>query len=137
MVLVVMSGISAMAAYPVGRLIDHWPRKPLMFATAISLAASEAILAASDSLVVGFFGLAIWGLHIALAQVLFSTLVARAAPAHLRATAFGVYGFANAAAVVAGNLAFGALFDHGGPGLAYAVAAAAALAPLAILPAME
>jgi MFS family permease len=137
MVLVAMSAVSAAAAYPAGRLADHWPGRPLLFGTAVTLAASEAILAASTGLVGVFVGLAIWGIHIALAQVLFSTLVARCAPMHLRATAFGVYGFANAAAVIAGNLAFGALFDHGGPELAYAVAAGAALVPLVILPAMR
>jgi MFS family permease len=137
MVLVAMSAISAVAAYPAGRLVDHWPRRPVLFATAISLAASEAVLAAASGLVAVFIGLATWGAHIALAQVLFSALVAVTAPAHLRATAFGVYGFVNAAAVVAGNLVFGALFDQGGAELAYAVAAAAALIPLAILPAMD
>jgi MFS family permease len=137
LVLVAMSAISATAAYPAGRLTDHWPARPLLLMTAVTLAMSEATLSASTGLIGVFAGLAIWGVHIALAQVLFSTLVARRAPAHLRGTAFGVYGFVNAAAVIAGNLVFGALFDRGGAELAYAVAAGAALAPIVILPAMR
>jgi MFS family permease len=137
LVLVVMSAISAACAYTAGRLIDHLPTRPLLLAAAISLSASEATLAAASGLVGVFAGLILWGAHIALAQVLFSTLVAQAAPPHLRATAFGVFGFVNAAAVVAGNLAFGSLYDRGGADLAYAVAAAVALAPLAILPMMK
>lgn len=137
MVLVAMSAISAIAAYPAGKITDRWRERPLLLATAISLAASEAVLAGADGLVGVFAGLALWGLHIALAQVLFSTLVARTAPPNLRATAFGIYGFANALAVVFGNAAFGALFDYGGAGFAYAIAAGVALTPLALLPAIE
>lgn len=134
LVLVVMSAISASCAYGAGRLVDHWPTKPLLLMAAVSLAASEATLAAASGLAIVFGGLILWGAHIALAQVLFSALIARTAPSHLRATAFGVFGFANAVAVIVGNLIFGALYGRGGAELAYAVAAAAALVPLAILP---
>lgn len=137
MVLVAMSAISAIAAYPAGKIADRWPERPLLLAAAVTLAASEATLAAAGGLIAVFAGLALWGLHIALAQVLFAALVARTAPSGLRATAFGVFGFANAIAVVAGNAAFGALFDRGGGGFAYAIAAGAALASLALLPAIE
>jgi MFS family permease len=137
MVLVAMSAISALAAYPAGKIVDRWRERPLLLTAAVTLAASEATLAAASGLVGVFAGLALWGLHIALAQVLFAALVARTAPSGLRATAFGVFGFANAVAVVAGNAVFGALFDRGGGGLAYAIAAAAALASLALLPAIE
>ncbi|MBI1867463.1 MAG: MFS transporter [Methylocystis sp.] len=132
-VLVAMSLVAALAAYPAGKAIDRWSEKRLLVVASVSLAASEAVLAGAASLTFVFAGLALWGLHIALAQVLFAALVARVAPVHLRATAFGVFGLANAAAVIAGNVMFGALFDYGGEGLAYGVAAAAALAPLALL----
>jgi MFS family permease len=137
LVLVAMSAISAVCAYASGRLVDNWPTRRLLLVASISLSASEATLAAAGGLGAVFAGLVLWGAHIALAQVLFSTLVARTAPPHLRATAFGVFGFANAVAVVLGNLVFGALYDSGGAELAYAIAAVAALAPMAILPAMK
>jgi MFS family permease len=134
LVLVAMSAVSALAA---GKITDRWRERPLLFSTAATLVASEAMLAAAGGLTGVFIGLALWGVHIALAQVLFSALVARTAPSHLRATAFGVYGFANAAAVVFGNAAFGALFDFGGAALAYSIAAGVALASAALLPAVE
>jgi MFS family permease len=136
LVLVAMSFVAALAAYPAGRIVDRWSEPRLLAAASLTLAASEAVLAAPGGLPVVFAGIALWGLHIALAQVAFSALVARRAPAHLRATGFGVHGLANAAAVILGNVAFGALAERGGDGFAYGVAAVAALAPLAILPAI-
>lgn len=134
LVLVAMSFVSALAAYPAGKLIDRWSAPRLLLAASLSLALSEGTLAGAAGLPAVFAGLALWGLHIALAQVLFSALIARAAPAHLRATAFGVFGLANALAVIVGNAVFGALFDHGGEALAYGWATVAAIAPLALLP---
>jgi MFS family permease len=136
LVLVAMSFVAAFAAYPAGKIVDRWSEPRLLVAASLTLAASEATLAAPGGLPVVFVGVALWGLHIALAQVAFSTLTARTAPAHRRATGFGVYGLANAAAVIAGNVAFGALAERGGESFAYGVAAVAALAPLALLPAI-
>jgi MFS family permease len=136
LVLVAMSFVAALAALPAGKMVDRWSERRLLAAASLTLAASEAVLAAPGGLPVVFAGIALWGLHVALAQVAFSALVARQAPTHLRATGFGVYGLANAVAVIAGNVAFGALAEHGGDGFAYGVAAVAALAPLAILPAI-
>lgn len=137
LVLVAMSLVAAAAAYPAGKIVDRWSGRRLLLAASVSLALSEGVLAGAADILAVFVGLALWGLHIALAQVLFSTLVARTAPAHLRATAFGVFGLANALAVIAGNVAFGALFDYGGEALAYGWAAVAAVAPLALLPSMK
>lgn len=134
--LVAMSFVAMLAAYPAGKLVDRWSER-LLVAASVTLAISEAALAASQELSFVFVGIALWGLHIALAQVAFSALVARAAPAHLRATGFGVFGLANAVAVIVGNVAFGALAEASGQGFAYGCAAAAALAPLALLPAMS
>ncbi|MBY6242011.1 MFS transporter [Methylosinus sp. Sm6] len=134
--LVAMSFVAALAAYPAGKIVDCWSERRLLLAASLTLAVSEAVLACSGGLGVVFAGIALWGLHIALAQVAFSALVARTAPAHLRATGFGVFGLANAVAVIAGNAAFGALAERGGESFAYGVAAIAALAPLALLPAM-
>lgn len=137
MVLVAMSTVAAAAAYPAGKIVDSWSNRRLLLAAGASLALSEGVLAVAADVFSIFAGLAIWGLHIALAQVLFSTLIARVAPTHLRATAFGVFGLANAAAVIVGNVAFGALFERFGQGPAYALAAVAAMAPLLLLPAMS
>jgi MFS family permease len=133
LVLVAMSFVAALAAYPAGKIVDRWSAPRLLVATSLALALSEAVLAMSGGLGFVFAGLALWGLHIALAQVAFSALVAGAAPAHLRATGFGVFGLANAVAAIVGNVTFGALAEHGGEGFAYGCAAVAALAPLALI----
>ena len=131
--LVAMSFVAMLAAYPAGKIVDIWSERRLLVSASLTLAASEAALAFSRDIASAFVGVGLWGLHIAIAQVAFSALVARAAPAHLRATGFGVFGLANAVAVITGNVIFGALAESSGQGFAYGCAAAAALAPLALL----
>ncbi len=56
--------------------------------------------------------MALWGLHMALTQGLLATLVANAAPANLRGTAFGVFNLAcRVSLLIASGLA-GWLWDQ-------------------------
>ena len=67
----------------------------LGFATLI---AADIVLAAAPNLTIVMIGIALWGLHMGMTQGLLSALVADAAPANLRATAFGVFNFASGVA---------------------------------------
>ena len=76
----------------------------LGFATLI---AADIVRAAAPNLTIVMIGIALWGLHMGMAQGLLSALVADAAPANLRATAFGVFNFASGvalASLIAGSL---------------------------------
>ena len=133
-VLVAMSLIYALGAYPAGKLVDRLSRKSLLGAAILSLALAEAVLAINGSLVVVFAGIALWGVHMALSQGLLAALVAETAPESLRATGFGLFNLASAVAVLTGNVIFGALWTNWGAGAAYGAAAGCALlvAPLAL-----
>ena len=60
-------------------------------------------------------GVALWGLHMGFTQGLFAALVADAAPAELRGTAFGYFNLLTGVAMLAASVIAGALWDAYGP----------------------
>jgi MFS family permease len=95
---------------------------------------ADLVLASAAHWAVLLVGVALWGLHMGATQSLLATMVAGAAPADLRATAFGFFNlFAGIAMLLASVLA-GVVWDYAGPAatfLAGAVFAAFALLALA------
>jgi MFS family permease len=76
----------------------------------------------------------LWGAHMALTQGLLSKLVADAAPAALRGTAFGVFNLASGVAMLAASALAGALWHAYGAAVPFLAGAAfAALALLGLL----
>ena len=127
LVLVVMSLVYAIGAYPAGARSDTFSARNMMIAALAALCAADAVLAYATSLPVLFCGVALWGAHMALSQGLFAKLVADTAPETLRGTAFGLFNIASAVALVIGNSAFGFLWSAQGAAFAYATAGVAAL----------
>jgi MFS family permease len=110
LVMVVMNIIYSSAAYPAGHAADkHDPRLLLLIGLALLIAA-DIVLARANSAALVLLGAALWGLHMALTQGLFSRLVANAAPAALRGTAFGVFNFVTGIAVLVSSGTAGALW---------------------------
>jgi hypothetical protein len=60
-------------------------------------------------------GVALWGLHMGFTQGLLSAMVAQAAPATLRGTAFGAFNLASGIAMLAASALAGALWQFVGP----------------------
>ena len=114
LVMVVMNVVYASAAYPAGRAADgRDPRVLLMLGLAM-LVIADIVLARAGSASMVLIGAAIWGLHMALTQGLFSKLVADVAPAELRGTAFGVFNLVNGVAVLVASTVAGALWSRYG-----------------------
>ncbi|MDE2361990.1 MAG: MFS transporter [Hyphomicrobiales bacterium] len=122
-VLIGMSVVYGMAAYPAGALADTAAPRALVAFAFVSLALAEATLAAANGLLVVFVGIAIWGAHMALSQGLLAKLVADRAPPDLRGTAFGLFNLANALGILVGNAVFGAIWSSAGAATAYGCAA--------------
>ena len=131
LVLVGMNGVYAVVAYPAGRLADRVPARGLLAAGIAALVAADVVLALAPGIGALAAGVALWGLHMGLTQGLLAALVAKAAPAGLRGTAFGVFNLACGLAMLAASTVAGALWHFVGPAatfLAGAVFAAAAAA---------
>jgi MFS family permease len=134
LVLVAMNVVFAASAYPIGRLADRADQRMLLGLGLAVLIAADLILAQADSLAGVAIGVMLWGLHMGMTQGLLATMVAAAAPAHLRGTAFGFFNLMSGMALLAASVLAGLLWDHFGAGITfYAGAVFSALAVALIL----
>ncbi|MBE0619880.1 MAG: MFS transporter [Burkholderiales bacterium] len=134
LVLVVMSIVYALTAYPLGKLADSMSHMILLSAGLVVLIIADLVLAQAQGLGAVALGVALWGLHMGMTQGLLATMVAATAPAHLRGTAFGFFNLASGMAMLVASVLAGLLWDRLGPGVTFyagAVFAAIALLMLA------
>ena len=126
MVLVVMSAVYALTAYPAGYLSDRTSRSTLLALGLGVLGLAHIALAASNGLGLLFGGIALWGLHMGLTQGILASLVADVAPVAYRGTAFGVFNLVSGAGLLVASAAAGWLWDRQGPPAAFWMGAAVA-----------
>jgi MFS family permease len=133
LVLVVMSFVYALSAYPLGRLADRISHLKLLSAGLLVLIGADLALAQAQGLAAVAFGVALWGLHLGMTQGLLATMVAATAPAHLRGTAFGFFNLASGVAMLLASVLAGLLWDRLGPGVTFYAGAAFSTAALLML----
>jgi MFS family permease len=132
-VIAIMSIVYAAASYPAGAAGDRGHAPRLLGAGLAALVAADLVLANAQDGATLFAGAALWGLHMGLTQGLLSALVAGAAPADLRGTAFGVFNLVCGIALLAASALAGWLWEAYGPAVTfYAGAAFTALAWLGL-----
>jgi MFS family permease len=110
-VLVVMNLAYTAVAYPAGLAADRGRRRALLVWGLLALAAADLLLASSEGKLFFFLGIVLWGAHMGLTQGLLSTLVADAAPALLRGSAFGVFHLVSGVALLAASVLAGWLWS--------------------------
>lgn len=123
-VMAVMSLAFAFGAYPAGLAADRWGGRVLLLLGLAVLVLADLVLAAATTPAVVVAGAACWGLHMALTQGLFSKLVADAATARLRGTAFGVFHLTTGAALLLASVIAGSLWSQFGPSATFLAGAA-------------
>ncbi len=134
LVMVVMSIVYALSAYPAGVAADHGRGPHLLAAGIVLLIVADLVLARAAGPVTVLAGAALWGLHMGLTQGLLAALVAGAAPASFRGTAFGIFNLACGIALLIASVLAGWLWDTFGPALTFYVGAAfTALAGVGLL----
>jgi MFS family permease len=122
-VLVVMNLAYAVAAYPAGAWSDRADRWTVLAVGLALLVVADLVLAAAPGLGAVALGTVLWGLHLAFTQGLLAALVADAAPADLRGTAFGVFNLVVGVAQLAASVVAGALWEAVGPGATFVAGA--------------
>jgi MFS family permease len=133
LVFVAMNAVYALAAYPFGKLADTMRHTTLLKYGLLLLVAADLMLAASSALGFVFAGVVLWGLHLAMTQGLLAAMVAGAAPADLRGTAYGFFNLFSGAAMLAASAVAGLLWDGLGPALTFYGGGGFALLALGIL----
>ena len=91
LVMVAMNLIYAASAYPFGKLADRMSHTQLLTYGLFVLLVADLVLASSNHWSIVLLGVGLWGVHMGMTQGLLATMVADAAPADLRGTAFGFF----------------------------------------------
>jgi MFS family permease len=133
LVLVIMNVVYALSAYPFGRLADRMSHGKLLAAGLAVLLLSDLVLAQASGLAAVVAGVVLWGLHMGMTQGLLAAMVAGAAPAHLRGTAFGFFNLVGGVAMLIASVLAGLLWDELGAPVTFYAGAAFSILGLALL----
>ena len=131
LVMVAMNVIYALSAYPFGKLSDRMNHSKLLVVGLLVLIVADLVLASSNHWSVVLGGVALWGIHMGITQGLLATMVANAAPADLRGTAYGVFNLVSGIALLIASVTAGLLWDRFGA--AYTFYAGAVFSAIALL----
>ncbi|UGA41462.1 MFS transporter [Bradyrhizobium quebecense] len=132
-VMVVMNIVYAIAAFPAGALSDRIGRIGLLAVGMACLTVADLILALGATVMLTMLGVVFWGLHMALTQGLFASLVADTASEELRGTAFGIFNFAGGLAMLVASVLAGGLWDAYGPTATFLAGAGTTVVALIVL----
>lgn len=134
LIMVIMNAAYAAFAYPAGVAADALAPRRLLLAGLGVLIAADVVLMLAAVPMQAFIGAALWGLHMAITQGLLAKLVADAAPAGLRGTAFGIFNLVSGVALLLASLIAGVLWSAYGPAATFVAGAVfAALAAAGLL----
>lgn len=133
-VMIVMSVVYAVVAYPAGVAADRMSHRRLLFIGLVMLVLADILLASATTAWHVFAGATLWGLHMGLTQGLLSKLVADNAPADLRGSAFGIFNLVSGVALLLASVIAGVLWQTLGPAATFIAGAIfAAIASVGIL----
>jgi MFS family permease len=134
LVMALMSVVYAVVSYPAGVAADQKRQGMLLSGGFFALIVADVILAHASSIGGVLAGTAVWGVHMGLTQGVLAALVAEAAPADLRGTAFGLFNLVSGIALLIASALAGWLWDSFGPAQTFYVGAAfAALAWIGLI----
>ena len=133
-VLVVMNVVYALSAWPAGALSDSVGRYGLLAAGFAVLIAADLALAFATNIAIVMLGTALWGLHMGLTQGILAALIADAAPADLRGTAFGMFNLVTGIAMLLASVVDAALWDLAGAQMTFLAGAALTALAFGVLP---
>ena len=124
LVMIVMSAVYALTAYPAGLLARRTGRSGVLGSSLVALMLAEISLAMMPGQAGLWTGVALWGLHMGLSQGGLAAAVAEVAPPDLRATAFGVFHFVTGVFQLLGGALAGWLWMSFGSSTAFMLGAA-------------
>ncbi|QEM83445.1 MFS transporter [Halomonas binhaiensis] len=119
LVMVAMSLVYALSAYPFGELSDRVSHRSLLALGLVVLIVADLVLAVDDHWSVILAGVALWGVHMGITQGLLARMVADTAPADLRGTAYGFFNLVSGIAMLFASVIAGFLWDQLGASVTF------------------
>ncbi|MDD3370390.1 MAG: MFS transporter [Alphaproteobacteria bacterium] len=114
-VLVVMSFVYSLAAYPAGILSDRMDRRLILMIGTGILVLADLTLAFASGVWGVMLGVGLWGLHMGLSQGMLAALVADTTPQEWRGTSFGLFNLVTGLVLLAASALAGYLWQTHGP----------------------
>ncbi|MBW8898462.1 MAG: MFS transporter [Massilia sp.] len=134
LVMVAMNVVYMLSAYPFGKLADAMNHMRLLVIGLGFLVLADLVLAQSNHWPAVLLGVSLWGLHMGMTQGLLAVMVAHAAPANLKGTAFGFFNLVSGIATLFASLVAGQLWEQfGAAATFYSGAAFSVLAAVLIM----
>ena len=133
LVMVAMTVVYALSAYPFGTLSDQVSHRALLIGGLAVLILADIILASSAHWAVVLAGVAVWGVHMGMTQGLLAVMVADTAPADLRGTAYSFFNLVSGFALLPASLVAGLLWDRIGAPATFLAGALFAVLAVAML----
>jgi MFS family permease len=115
LVLVVMSVVYTLSAYPAGILSDRIARVRVLALGMLMLVLADVTLALAQDWRLVFAGIALWGLHMGLSQGVLASMITDRVPTTYRGTAFGLFNLASGLALLLASAGAGLLWDRISP----------------------
>lgn len=130
LVMLVMSIVFAVAAWPAGALSDRYGRYRILAAGMAVFIGANLLLGFIPNVAATLIGGGLWGLQMGLTQGLMASLVADTVPSTLRGTGFGIFSFLTGLTAFFASLMAGALWQAFGPAASFGTGAGLALLTL-------
>jgi MFS family permease len=115
LIMVVMSLLYTLSAYPAGILSDRLDRSLMLMIGLVLLIAGDILLAQPNSITLMFCGVILWGLHMGFTQGILAAMIADTTPASLKGTAFGLFNLVSGLALLLSSVIAGWLWQYHGP----------------------
>jgi MFS family permease len=133
LVMVVMSMVYSLSAYPAGILSDRMKRRSVLATGLLLLILADLFLAWANFPLIVLLGVALWGLHMGLTQGIFAAMIADVTPPQLKGTAFSLFNLASGLFMLLASAIAGGVWERHGAAMTFYAGAAFSVAAFVML----
>ena len=130
---VIYSLVSAIVAYPIGRISDKVDRKNVLLFGFIIFTLSHLSIGLAPNLYFIFLGTILWGTHEGITDSMFASLISDYIPKELRGTGFGLYSLLSSASMIFASIIAGHMSNKFGMHMAFISGAVLGIITISIL----
>lgn len=130
---VIYSLVSAIVAYPIGKMSDKIDRKKVLLLGFIIFTLSHVSIGFAPNLYFIFLGTILWGTHEGITDSMFASLISDYIPKELRGTGFGLYSLLSSVSMIFASIIAGYMSDKFGMHTAFITGSVLGIITIVIL----